>query len=77
MSKTRRSVAPDEQLEGRAPWQAQDQDYTSEIHMLGFPGEKLLVRRLLRLGSQPPGSRQASSLVHRPAVTSCGPPALS
>ena len=76
VSEIHRSVTPDEQPETRAPWQAQGQDYTSEIHVLEFPGEKLLVQRLLQLGSQPPGSLQTSLPVHKPAVISCGPLAL-
>lgn len=50
--------------------------HMSEIRVLGFPGEKLSIWRLLRLGSQPAGSRQTSPPVHKPVLVSCGPLAM-
>lgn len=44
VSEIHRSVTLDEQPESQAPWHTQAQNYTSEIHVLGFPGEKLLLR---------------------------------
>lgn len=49
----------------------------AEIHVLGFPGEKILLWWLLQIGFQPPELHQTRSAVHKSVAISCGPLALS